>query len=779
MWRIAFDRARSRGRAFYRLAALALLFSPLSSYAISGNEQVQLAGSGRFDELAKQLEADAAAGPLRTLDLHALCFAYSKLKNYTKLLSCLDGLEARARQGDIRTRLFGLDDVTPAIELMRAEALIDLANYDAASEAAKRVLAWYRREQSDDKDLEVNALAALTIASTLNGNRSQAQEYFAALENVDVSWPRYHAYANAKAYAVARAALSLARYERTVQALAENRNFTVQVFLDNLLSGATIKGNSNWVWQELPRGYMLAKAFKELGRRSDAKEGFDRLLRVKEVEANGEIYWLILYDRGRIAEDENDIDMAVDLYARAIDTLEMQRASISTEANKIGFIGNKQEVYERMIGLLMRTGKQARALEYVERSKSRAFIDMLAAKLAQTDFLRPAPDAGTALTAFLQAEAAAKIQSPAAAGGVDDRRRSVVRAAERLRQVAPDVASLVSVDKIPVARIQTLLGPDETLVQYYLRGNDGHIFLLTRTSLRSFSFPAAEIEKDVKQFRVSIEKRDKRFLELSQRLYSQLIAPLAAELKTANLLIVPHGPLHYLSFAALYDGSKFLVDRFGLRSMPSASTLVYMSPRRTESDATMLVLGNPDLGSAKFDLPDAQMEAETLARVFPQSKLLLRKAASETAFIEQGRKYSMIHIASHGEFNPDTPLMSALMLAKDDANDGQLTAGELYSVKLSADLVTLSACETGLGKVASGDDVVGLSRGFLFAGARSIIASLWKVPDEATSYLMERLYAQLARRGKRDALRTAQLETKKRYSAPFFWAGFYLIGSER
>lgn len=756
-----------------------IMLFPLPSHAISGNEQVQLAGSGRFDELAKQLEVDAAAHPLRTLDLHALCFAYSKLKNYTKLLSCLDVLDTQARQGDIRTRLFGLDDVTPAIELMRAEALIDLADYSAATEAAQRALAWFQREQSSDKDIEANALAALTMASVFNGNRSQAEEYFSSLEKIDVSWPRNDAYANAKAYAVARSALSLGRYERVVQALSDNKKFTIQVFLDNLLSGASIRGNSNWVWQELPRGYMLAKSFKELGRRSEAKEGFDRLLRIKEVEYNGEIYWLILYDRGRIAEDENDNSTAIELYTRAIDTLEMQRATISTEANKIGFIGNKQELYERLIGLLMKAGQNMKALEYVERSKSRAFIDMLAARLVAPDFIRPSRDTGLALSAFLQAEAMARIQTPIAANTVDERRRGVLRTAERLRQISPEVASLVTVDKIPLSRIQALLGSDETMVQYYLNGNEGFIFVLTRTSLRTFPFSANGVANEVKQFRIAVEKRDKRALEISQRLYSLLIAPFAAELKTANLLIVPYGPLHYLSFAALYDGSKFMIDRFGLRSMPSASALVYMPRRRAGADVSVLVFGNPDLGSAEYDLPDAQIEAEKLARSMPHSKLLLRKAATETAFKEQAGKFPLVHVASHGEFNADRPLTSALFLAKDNANDGQLTVAELYSVKLDADLVTLSACETGLGKVASGDDVVGLSRGFLFAGTRSIVASLWKVPDQATSYLMERLYLHLARRNKRDALRAAQLETKMRYPQPFFWAGFYLIGSER
>ena len=233
------------------------------------------------------------------------------------------------------------------------------------------------------------------------------------------------------------------------------------------------------------------------------------------------------------------------------------------------------------------------------------------------------------------------------------------------------------------------------------------------------------------------------------------------------------------SFAALHDGNGYLIDRYGIRTLPSASVLQYIRTRRAPPGAPMLVLGNPDLGDKQYDLPSAQVEANTVASKAPNSKLLIRAQATETAFIEAAARYSIVHVASHGEFDPETPLASALLLAKDDKNDGRLTVAELYGLKLNADLVTLSACETGLGKVASGDDVVGLTRGVLFAGASSIVASLWNVEDTATSYLMERFYLHLARENKRDALRTAQLEAKKRFPHPFFWAPFYLIGSEK
>ena len=131
---------------------------------------------------------------------------------------------------------------------------------------------------------------------------------------------------------------------------------------------------------------------------------------------------------------------------------------------------------------------------------------------------------------------------------------------------------------------------------------------------------------------------------------------------------------------------------------------------------------------------------------------------------------------THGRFDPDQPLHSGLLLAKDTQNNGFLSLSDLYSLRLHADLVTLSACDTGLGKIRNGDDVVGLTRGFLYAGSNTVVASLWGVDDQATSYLMEQFYADLKTNNKGEALRQAQLATRKKYNHPFYWAAFGLTG---
>jgi CHAT domain-containing protein len=158
---------------------------------------------------------------------------------------------------------------------------------------------------------------------------------------------------------------------------------------------------------------------------------------------------------------------------------------------------------------------------------------------------------------------------------------------------------------------------------------------------------------------------------------------------------------------------------------------------------------------------------------------VLRKEATEAALRDNAAGYNYLHFATHGEFNADAPLDSALILAQDATSDGLLTVSKLYSMRLDIDLATLSACETGLGKIANGDDVVGLTRGFLYAGASTIVASLWQVDDRATSELMTRFYGNLEHGDKREALRRAQLDARKKYPHPYYWAAFQLTGNAR
>jgi CHAT domain-containing protein len=290
---------------------------------------------------------------------------------------------------------------------------------------------------------------------------------------------------------------------------------------------------------------------------------------------------------------------------------------------------------------------------------------------------------------------------------------------------------------------------------------------------------AGDLAAKVRRLRVTIQEDEdeNRSREYAKELHDILLGPVRSLAAGKSLLIVPHGVLHYLPFAALYDGNDYLMQNTLIRFLPSASTIRFLrTPSGTQKDP-VLVLANPDLQDPSLDLPFAETEGRYIAQSIPASEIFARSQASEEVFKARAPTFRMLHVASHGEFNGADALQSRLLLARSGTEDGSLTVGDLYNMRLDADLVTLSACETGLGKVQTGDDVLGLTRGFLFAGSSNIVASQWKVDDQATGVLMQHFYANLSQgKPKREALREAQRETRKTYAHPFYWAAFYLTG---
>ena len=417
------------------------------------------------------------------------------------------------------------------------------------------------------------------------------------------------------------------------------------------------------------------------------------------------------------------------------------------------------------------------AFEYIERSRSRALVDMLATK---QDFALP--DQAKQQTASLleemsNTETLVRLQDPSSGSGNTRQRSQLQDIRKKLRATAPELASLVSVSSLPPAEIQQKIDARETLVEYFQQGGDFYAFVVKRSGIVARKLDANGLEELVRNFRKAIEEQSADATGLSKTLYDRLLRPLEKDISGDELTLVPHGALHYLPFVALHDGKHYVVEKYNARILPSASVLKYLRPAGKQNAGRMLIFGNPDLGDAKLDLPDAQREAQAIARQAGNATLLLRRQASESAFRKLAPQYPLIHIASHGQFASEAPLKSALLLSPEGGSDGRLSVDKLYSLKLNADLITLSACETGLGKVNSGDDVIGLNRGFLYAGASSIVSSLWEVDDEATSMLMMSFYQQLRQHGKREALRLAQRETLARFPHPYFWSAFYLTGN--
>jgi len=261
-------------------------------------------------------------------------------------------------------------------------------------------------------------------------------------------------------------------------------------------------------------------------------------------------------------------------------------------------------------------------------------------------------------------------------------------------------------------------------------------------------------------------------------LYDLLIKPVKPYLAKRRVGIIPHGILHYLPFAALKQADRYLVSDYALFYLPSATVYKYCRQKEKTFTGNVLALGNPDLNDPKLDIPFAQNEVAKISSLYPDSTVLTRKMAAESMIKSQAGAYNVLHFATHGVFDADRPLNSALLLSACEKDDGRLTVSEIFDLDLNAAMVILSACQSGMSKIKAGDEMTGLPRAFIYAGASTVIASLWNVNDRSTSVLMQKYYHNLKGIRKPDALRSAQLAllNDHRYKEPYYWAAFTLTG---
>jgi len=267
----------------------------------------------------------------------------------------------------------------------------------------------------------------------------------------------------------------------------------------------------------------------------------------------------------------------------------------------------------------------------------------------------------------------------------------------------------------------------------------------------------------------------------SRDLYNRIFKPAERHIKTKQIIIVPYGALNLIPFACLKDDKGlYLAERYAFSYAPSGSALKFCQGKRKPDMRKALILADPDLADPGARLKFAEMEAEAVGNLFPEKLILRGSSATEGAFAELSSDFDVLHLACHGVMDSSDAMLSNLRLARDDDNDGLLHVREIFDLDLNASLVTLSACNTGIGEVAaSGFEFMGMPRAFLFAGTPSVLGSLWRVDDKATSELMEIFYKNLRTMGRAEALQQAQLTMMKEYDNPYYWGAFVLYGDYR
>ncbi len=286
------------------------------------------------------------------------------------------------------------------------------------------------------------------------------------------------------------------------------------------------------------------------------------------------------------------------------------------------------------------------------------------------------------------------------------------------------------------------------------------------TLLEGLQFQFGALRYGAKNLGNFIDELKKRADFYLRKLYEKLVRPLENFIGERNLIIVPVGALHYVPFHALKNDA-YLIESREIVYTPSATVWEFLQAKSAKKVEKALLIGFAD-----EKIPLVYEEIETLRKIFADAKTLTGADANFSNYTAHAAEFDVLHLACHGQFRPDNPLFSSLHLA-----DGFVTVRDICAQQLTAEIVTLSACETGLNKIFAGDEILGLARGFLAAGAKSLVLSLWTVNDAATTRLMKDFYTNL-QRGETVAasLRTAQLNFIKTGSHPYFWSPFALIG---
>ena len=511
---------------------------------------------------------------------------------------------------------------------------------------------------------------------------------------------------------------------------------------------------------------------------------------------------------GRLRLLQGRVQEAQSLLEAAAEQIEALRGDLAQEAVRTSFLRDKTDVYKDLLRshLLSEDADSVQqAFAVAERAKSRTLVDLLTGVIAPGGD-GPDDPAVTARLQELQADLNATYNqfldaSPepghAELSSLQARASRLEQEIGLLRLRSTGRAALDPFGRpITLNALQAQLADDTVVLAYHVLGDEILCFVVDRDEVqivRRLSRLAStrqllqRLNAQWDRFRAGgdFAQRHEGVLEQSARrvlaaLYTELVGPLRPALRRhaarggegwARLAIVPHDILHQVPFQALYDGRQYLIDRFEISYAPSATVLALCQQRPRHAPKRGLIVG---LADALVPAVHAEVNAvaQQLGAAGVRTQTLIDEGAHLAAVRDATPGNDVIHLACHGLFRADNPVFSALKL-----HDGWLTAADALRLDLRDALVTLSACESGRGAVLTGDEVIGLPRAFLGAGAATVVVSLWLVQDESTSALMADYYRSLRDgAGRAAALRSAQLSLRERFSHPYYWAPFVIIG---
>jgi CHAT domain-containing protein/tetratricopeptide (TPR) repeat protein len=548
----------------------------------------------------------------------------------------------------------------------------------------------------------------------------------------------------------------------------------------------------------------IGGVYHALGQYNEAMKHFEQALAIAQDIRAREGEAKTLTNIGMLYQSQGLPDKALMMLEQAMDVFDTLRAGAGNDLARTSYIAQYSNPYDVAIALYFQQGQKEMAFFTSERARARAFLDSLTTGQVrfsnEQDALLYAREQElySALLAAQAALAAAKSHNPPDESLVRQREAEAAQAQKEHQEVLEQIQARHSslseltpgtANVLSDAQIRALLDRDTTLLSFWIIEDSILVFILTQDKLEAtaITIDPSDLHAMIDDFR-SFGALDAPHPDGAVALYQALIDPLEGLIENSRLIIVPQGDLHYLPFAALTDGQRYLMDDYLITYLPSASSLPFIRENAVETGGQALILGNPNPGDySSSPFPDPGYQLSPLHFAEEEAKEIGRELgipvyvttdATETLVRQQAPQAKILHLAAHGVFNSDSPLDSLIALSSDNQNDGWLTAGEVYGLDLrNSSLVVLSACETQIGQLTAGDEFIGLTRAFFFAGTPTVVASLWKVDDQSTALLMERFYTYIQKgMRKEEALRQAQIDVRQVYPNPYYWAAFVLNG---
>ncbi len=592
-------------------------------------------------------------------------------------------------------------------------------------------------------------------------------------------------------------------------AVAEEREGRPRQALGRLEEAAAIVAGQDCPWAATTVCMHRGSVLLEQGDAAGAAEFFTACWDIYRARENRAGIAVAATGLGRARQELGEVERASEAARRAVAIYRELRPQVDREDLRTSFFAGAQGAYDLLIELLWAQGDFETAFEFAEEAKARSLRDRLSE--AGAGIHRGADPKLLSLERELQIELAEverkRYRRSRDSPDLISRRDALIARLEqvrgRIRRESPQYARLTRPPKLSLDSLQDSLGEEEALLEFRLGDRQSHLWWVTRDTVKSFLLPPrAEIEPRIETARRLLRSLDwpgfppPALCQLSQR----LLGPIAEELGNRNLILVPDGALHGLPMAALplptEDCSRHrpLIQSNSLIVLPSATVLTDLRRERETPPSPkrlLAVIGDPlyqasGPGADFRRLRYSAAEAKAIAALVPPelSFLALGEDARREVILDGNlADFRILHFAVHGILDPRQPLLSHLVFSTRDRQgrprDGRLYAHEIYNLDLSAELVVLSACDTGSGRQLAGEGMVsGLLRGFLYAGARRLLVSLWPVDDAGTAELMIHFYRGLFEGSlpPAEALRQAQQALAETGAPPYLWAGFVLQG---